>query len=60
MLDQDDFYSVGGGFFVDREGLETNNALAKIGRPDWTPPPPPFPFHNATELMEICEREKMR
>jgi L-serine dehydratase len=30
VLDQDDFYSVGGGFFVDREGLETNNALAKV------------------------------
>lgn len=60
VLDQEDFYSVGGGFFVDREGLETNNALAKIGQPDWVPVAPKFPFHSATELMEICEREKMR
>lgn len=59
VLDQDDFYSVGGGFFVDREGLETNNALAPVGRPDWKPKEPKYPFHSATQLMEICEREKL-
>ncbi len=58
-IDQDDFYSVGGGFFVDREGLETNNALAVPGQPGWQPRTPRFPFHSATQLMEICEREKM-
>jgi L-serine dehydratase len=55
----DDFYSIGGGFFVDREGLQTNNALAMPGQPDWQPRTPRFPFHSATELMEICAREKL-
>jgi L-serine dehydratase len=32
-LDEDIFYSIGGGFFVDREGLETDNALAVPGAP---------------------------
>lgn len=59
LLDQEEFYSIGGGFFVDRQGLSTDNALAKIGDPDHRFPEPRFPFHSATELFDICRRKKM-
>ena len=58
LLEADDFYSIGGDFFVDREGLETNNALAPIGH-GAEPVVVRFPFHSATELFDICKREKM-
>ena len=62
VLVKDEFYSIGGGFFVDQEGLETDDALAKVGGGTEEPPEPivvRFPFQNATELFAICKREKM-
>lgn len=59
VINQDQFYSIGGGFFVDREGLETDNALAIPHQPDWQPTSPRYPFHSATELMSICKETGM-
>jgi L-serine dehydratase len=41
------YFSIGGGFIV-REGASTENAAP--------PPPVPFPFHSARDLLELAER----
>ncbi len=54
LLDEDHFYSIGGGFFVDRDGLVTNNALAVPGAPDAVAPLPRYAFNSGNELMALC------
>lgn len=55
ILDEDWYYSIGGGFFVDKEGLQANNALAVPGQPlEVVQKTPKYPFRSAQELMDHC------
>jgi len=50
ILHQETYYSIGGGFIV-TENESTHDSSEK--------PLPPYPFHSAKELMELCEQHKI-
>jgi L-serine dehydratase len=50
ILEQETFYSIGGGFIVTDKEFE-NPKVDKIL--------PPYPFKNAAELIDMCKREHM-
>ena len=50
ILKDKTYYSIGGGFIVDKEGFHTQ---------DDTDMPVKYPFNTAKELLEICEQNKL-
>ena len=58
-LFEETYYSIGGGFFVDHDGVKQDDSRAKVGQVSSgeAPRAAPFPFANAAELFALCERE---
>lgn len=53
VLRQGTFYSVGGGFVVDEAAVGTNRVVVDTTQVR-------YPFASAAELLEACERERLR
>jgi L-serine dehydratase len=62
LLPPREFFSIGGGFFVDKDGMESGDATQLCDVEERQPTAsaaPPYPFHSATEMFELCKTHNL-
>ena len=60
VINESVFFSIGGGFFVDENGMKTDDALALVGgREERKQGNIKYPFETAAQLLEICQKNNL-